>query len=399
MSPHTSRKSLISEGMKPHGLGFLVDLPSANALGLGRIPGIEHIIRPYLNGRDLTSISRGIFIIDAFDYSAESLAERFPSIYQHLIDYVKPEREQKAHSVDGRQYAVQWWLFGKTRKELRRGLHGLERYIITVKTAKFRNFQFLPIAALPDSKLIAIASDDALHLGILSSRIHIIWSTITGSRLGVGDDPTYVISKSFAAFPFPTPTAAQAARIRDLAEQLDAHRKRQQADHPDLTLTGIYNVLVKLRTGAVLTVKEQVIHANGLVAVLRQLHDDLDAAVAAAYGWPVDLPDAELLTRLVALNAKRAAEEKAGTVRWLRPAFQAPDEVKAIKHSWPKAVGERLALLREVLHSGGTIGLTVEAVRKRIAGAKAADVAELLSALEAMGHARSIEGNWLDMRN
>jgi len=36
-------------------------------------------------------------------------------------------------------------------------------------------------------------------------------------------------------------------RIRDLAEQLDAHRKRQQALHPDLTLTGMYNVLEKLR--------------------------------------------------------------------------------------------------------------------------------------------------------
>ena len=129
------------------------------------------------------------------------------------------------------------------------------------------------------------------------------------------------------------------------------------------------------------------------------MHDELDAAVAAAYGWPVDLSDAELLTRLVALNAKRAAEEKAGTVRWLRPAFQAPDEVKAEKHAWPKAVGERLALLREVLRSGGTIGLTVEAVRKRIAGAKAADVAELLSALEAMGHARASDGSWYDRRD
>ena len=38
-------------------------------------------------------------------------------------------------------------------------------------------------------------------------------------------------------------------------------------------------------------------------------HKKLDAAVAAAYGWPADLPDDEILTRLLALNLERAAEE------------------------------------------------------------------------------------------
>ena len=58
--------------------------------------------------------------------------------------------------------------------------------------------------------------------------------------------------------------------------------------------------------------------------VLKELHDRLDAAVAAAYGWPADPSDAEILTRLVALNRERAAEEANGTIRWLRPAYQIP---------------------------------------------------------------------------
>ena len=74
------------------------------------------------------------------------------------------------------------------------------------------------------------------------------------------------------------------------------------------------------------------IHEQGLVSVLRQIHDDLDAAVADAYGWPADpsagsgqaLPDEEILRRLVALNAERAEEEKRGLIRWLRPEFQNP---------------------------------------------------------------------------
>ncbi len=95
------------------------------------------------------------------------------------------------------------------------------------------------------------------------------------------------------------------------------------------TLTGIYNVLETLREGRNLTDKEKHIHTQALVGVLKDLHDELDAAVAKAYGW-ADLSNGapatdELLTRLVALNAKRAAEEKQGQVRWLRPEFQNPN--------------------------------------------------------------------------
>jgi hypothetical protein len=68
-----------------------------------------------------------------------------------------------------------------------------------------------------------------------------------------------------------------------------------------------------------LTPKEKLIHDQGLVSVLQQLHADLDAAVFAAYGWPATLTDAEILERLVALNAARAAEEQRGIIHWLRP--------------------------------------------------------------------------------
>jgi hypothetical protein len=59
----------------------------------------------------------------------------------------------------------------------------------------------------------------------------------------------------------------------------------KQEQHPGLTLTGIYNVLEKLRSGEPLTAKEKLIHDQGLVTVLRQIHDELDEAVLEAYGW------------------------------------------------------------------------------------------------------------------
>ena len=74
--------------------------------------------------------------------------------------------------------------------------------------------------------------------------------------------------------------------------------------------------------GRVLTNKEKTIHARGLVGMLKELHDELDAAVLQAYGLDTGLTPDALLTHLVTLNAQRAAEEKADRIRWLRPEFE-----------------------------------------------------------------------------
>ena len=116
----------------------------------------------------------------------------------------------------------------------------------------------------------------------------------------------YNKSRCFETFPFPDAKPDQlSARIRDLAEQLDAHRKRQQAQHADLTLTGMYNVLEKLKTGEPLTAKEKVIHEQGLVAVLKTLHDELDRAVLDAYGWSDLAPLMEVVNGNAAPSSQR----------------------------------------------------------------------------------------------
>jgi hypothetical protein len=90
----------------------------------------------------------------------------------------------------------------------------------------------------------------------------------------------------------------------------------------------MYNVLEKLRSSEVLNAKEQKIHEQGLVSILLQLHNELDAAVADAYGWPHNLTEEETLEKLVALNRERAAEEARGLVRRLRPDYQNPQGVQ-----------------------------------------------------------------------
>lgn len=160
---------------------------------------------------------------------------------------------------------------------------------------------------------------------MLSSRYHRVWSLAIGGTLE--DRPRYNHSLCFDPFPFPDATDDGKAAIGAIAEELDAHRKRVLAEHPHLTLTGLYNVLERLRGGAArgdLEQAEQRAFDDGLVLVMKELHERLDAAVAEAYGWPADLAEEEVLARLVALNRERAAEERRGQVRWLRPDYQIP---------------------------------------------------------------------------
>jgi hypothetical protein len=177
------------------------------------------------------------------------------------------------------------------------------------------------------SSQVSIGSDDAWHLGVLSSHFHVTWALRAGGWLGMGNDPRYSKSRCFDPFPFPDTDDLKRHRIRQIGEELDAHRKRVLAAHAHLTLTGLYNVLERLKAGVApdqLAPDERRVFDDGLVLILKELHDRLDRAVADAYQWPVDLTDDDILARLVALNAARAAEEARGLVRRLRPDYQIP---------------------------------------------------------------------------
>jgi hypothetical protein len=326
--PLRANEGVCSPGVKLHGAGFIVTPQQAKKLGLGTRAGLDQHIRDYRNGRDLTSRPRGVMVIDLLGLSVYEVRRKFPEVYQHLLVTVRPAREAvlaKSRTKDAEAYAREWWLLGKPRQELRPALAGLPRYIATVETAKHRVFQFLEASILPDNMLVAIGTDDAFALGVLSSSTHVVWALAQGGTLE--DRPRYTKSKCFDPFPFPAADSAQRQRIADIVEELDAHRTRVLTEHPHLTLTGLYNVLKKLRAGAdpaALTGEDRRIFDDGLVLIMKELHDQLDAAVAGAYGWPANLTENDILARLVALNRQRAMEEANGTVRWLHPDYQIP---------------------------------------------------------------------------
>lgn len=165
-------------------------------------------------------------------------------------------------------------------------------YIATSRRARHRLFVFVPSVTLPDTQIVVIALEDARYLAILSSRVHVCWAMRVGGWLGVGNDSASNHLECFAGFPFPDMTKEQAGELRRLGEALDRHRKA----HPDLPLTDVYNVVEKLRQDPrpVLTDAEEALRAEGLIDTLLQIHDDIDRATLAAYGWPSGLSDEQI---------------------------------------------------------------------------------------------------------
>jgi hypothetical protein len=281
----------------------------------------------------------------------------------------------------------------------------------------------------------------------------VLWSLRSGGWLGVGNDSVYVKSRCFDPFPFPDPPEPLKAEIRAVAEELDAFRKSRQAEHPKLTLTQMYNVQEKLKAmeaaraaspsssspglsrgstssatvqdvdgrdepghdgGSItLTPDEERIKEEGLILILKELHERLDRLVFQAYGWPDTLTDEEILERLVALNAERAKEEAAGHVRWLRPDYQIPrfakgataktgemdlgENVVAFDRSlpdFPKDRYEQPLAVESLLLSAGRPMDAAELARGFKRGGKRIEerIAQVLTTLSRYGRITPVEG-------
>ena len=379
------------------GPGFVVSQDDAVRLGLGTLDGADGVLPRYKNGKDITQTDRDLRVIDFFGLSAEEARERYPDAYQHVLTYVKPFRDQ--NNDDWRR--EHWWLHGRSIENFRSSVSGLPRYIATSETSKHRVFTFLDADVLPDGALIAVCLDDAYHFGVLSSRFHVVWAARSGGRNGMGNDLRYNPTRTFQPFPFPAASPEQERAVRKAGEAVYLQREARRTADPSLTLTDVYNVLDALDEGRELDDKERETYDAGAVGVLRELHRELDAAVADAYGWPADLAESEVIERLVALNTERAEEEARGLVRYVRPSYQNPEagdqtgldmgaapkrkRTKAKKEPWPKSTRERIAAVRRAVER-----LDRPAAPGEVAGlfsrAKKDEVADVLDALDALGH-------------
>jgi len=243
------------------------------------------VVRPWANGLEITRAPQGLWIVDFPPGTIEVDAAQYEAPFEYIKAKVKPYR---ADARSGDRTGVAWWIHQRPRPDMRAALASLPRYIATARVSKYRLFVWLANAVLPDCQLIVFARSDDYFFGVLHSRVHEVWALAQGTQVREKESGfRYTPTTCFETFPMPMPTSEPERAIADAAHRLDEARRNWLGDRTDKTrtLTALYNKKPTWLTDA---------------------HRTLDAAVAAAYGWPADLSDEAILERLLALNQERS---------------------------------------------------------------------------------------------
>jgi hypothetical protein len=249
------------------------------------------VVKRRLIGRDVVQRGQDGWLIDSVD-RAEKEAALYELPFEHVRRIVKPLRDENRDSP----MKQNWWLHGRSRPALRERIAGLNRCIVTPEVAKHRVFVWMGTDVVPDHTCHVIARADDYAFGIVQSKAHELWSLGVGSTLE--DRPRYTASACFETFPFPWPPGKEpkddprieaiGAAARELVKKREAWLNPPDTSAAELkkrTLTNLY---------------------NENPTWLRDAHRELDEAVFAAYGWPKDLSDQDILARLLQLNAQRS---------------------------------------------------------------------------------------------
>jgi hypothetical protein len=278
--------------------GFVIDEATAQAmLAAGGNPNGRpnaDVIRRYWSGDEALGRARNRFVIDFGPRATEAEAQAYAAPYAHVERFVRDRRQANR---EGRA-ARRWWIHQRARQKMRDAIDGLDRFLVTVEVAKHRHFRWAPADVLPSGSLVVLARTDDVFLGILESRFHKLWASETHNPLE--NRPRYRIGHSFESFPFPdgvTPdlpingimTNPLAVAIANAARALyDAREAALTSGVQPMDMTELYDL-----------------RDQGGAAWLIALHQQIDIAVAAAYGWSANLSDNEILASLGELHQTR----------------------------------------------------------------------------------------------
>jgi type II restriction/modification system DNA methylase subunit YeeA len=282
----------------------------------------EDVLRRIWSGGDIAKRREVGWAID-FSGLSDREASFYEAPFSYVVEHVKPIRLLNRRAL----YRERWWLFAEGRPGFRREASGLSRYIATPKVSRHRVFVWFATRDLPDNLVIAIARDDDTSFGILHSRLHEAWALARGAWIGAGNDPTYTPTTTFETFPFPAgltpniPASAYADDPRAIAVAKGAKRldelRNAWLNPPDLidivpeVVPGYPDrILPKTEEAAAILKKRTLTNLyNQRPQWLADAHRELDAAVAAAYGWPADISEEDALAKLLELNLSRAGGE------------------------------------------------------------------------------------------
>ncbi len=250
------------------------------------------IVRPVVSAIDLVQNGRHKWTID-FGMMDIDEASQYEAPFEFVRQHILPVRASRRDDYRG-----QWWQYARPRPEMRTALKGKVRFIATPRVSKHRVFVWLSETILANDGTVVFAADSDYVFGVLHSRLHELWARRMGTQLREAESGfRYTPTTCFETFPFPWPPGQEpgddgrvqaiAAAAQELVRLRDAWLNPPGASEAELkkrTLTNLY---------------------NQRPTWLDQAHKRLDAAVLAAYGWPADLDDEQILARLLALNLAR----------------------------------------------------------------------------------------------
>ncbi|MCA9044867.1 MAG: hypothetical protein KDA69_11140, partial [Planctomycetaceae bacterium] len=297
------------------GMGFVLDPDEAHKL-IERDERNKDVLFPYLNGDDLNSRpdqSPSRYVINFFDWPIEKAME-YPDCFRIVEERVKPERTRKKEGSD--EFALRkplpqkWWIYADKRPELYRTISEMGRVFAGVLHTKYWSVAVYSPGIVFSHALVVFAVTDHADFAVLESSLHEAWAREYSGSLETR--LRYTPTDCFGTFPFPvtqTPTVRQVGlRFLELRKQVLEARQRG--------LTDTYNRF------------HDPDETSADIQKLRDLHVEMDQAVAAAYGW-TDLnldhgfhetkqgvrftisgsARREVLQRLLKLNHERHAEE------------------------------------------------------------------------------------------
>jgi type II restriction/modification system DNA methylase subunit YeeA len=253
------------------------------------------VIFPWINGLDITRRNRNMWIIDfGVDKTIEE-ASQYEAPFEYVKNNVKPGREEVQSEA---RTSNLWWLFQRPRPEMREALIGLNRYIATARVAKYRLFIWVASNVVPDSAVTVFAREDDYFFGVLHSKLHALWSSNKGTQLREAESgQRYTPSTTFETYPFPWPPGKEPLEDPLVLSISEAAKELVEKRDNWLNPKGASEVELKKRTLTNLY--------NQNPTWLQLAHEKLDKAVFAAYGWPDNLSDDEILENLLELNLER----------------------------------------------------------------------------------------------
>ena len=297
--PGEQAREWLREPMNPNGR------PNSDVLG------------PWMNGMDVTRRPSDKWIVD-FGWS---MVQRGGGAVRGAVSACQGARVSDAAANRRESYREHWWRHVEPRQGMWRALDGLSRYIATPHRCQAPAVHVARCAYPAGHQLIVIARDDDVTFGILHSRFHEAWSLRLGTWLGKGNDPRYTPTTTFETFPFPEGLSPdvpashyaddpQATAIAEAARRLVSLRDRwlnppEWVEWVDEPVSGLSQATGSPQIEAAeKALKKRTLTNlyNARPQWLVDAHAALDAAVAAAYGWPAGVSDEDALRELLALN-------------------------------------------------------------------------------------------------